>query len=213
MPSQSRSISLVVEADDRGHRPGRRRRRGRRGEPPLAREIRRRAIVDRARRGQGAAYSPTECPTTKSGCSPASVKSGQAGELGRHERRLGDVGLAQALERAGEAQPRRYRSPPPRLRGRRRLARPGRPRSSHAPYPPPGTPAPGSRTPPCPPSHALLAATADQTTPEAGARAPAVVQASVNPNDSWASSTRSPLQCTLPVPRPKVLRRRSTVSS
>ena len=33
----------------------------------------------------------------------------------------------------------------------------------------------------------------------------------MNPNDSVASSTLSPLQCTMPVPRPNVRRRRSTI--
>ena len=154
-----------------------------------------------------AAYSPTEWPTTKSGCKPGVGQAGEAGELGRHERRLGDVGLAEALDRALEAELRRGRTRRPPLRARRRLARPERPRSSHAPYPPPGNPVPGSRTPPCPPSRDLLAATADQTTPEPETRAPAprrASQASVNPNESCASSTLSPLQCTIPVPRPNV---------
>ena len=137
---------------------------------------------------------------------------GQAGELGRHERRLRDVGLAQALDRALEAELGEIeadglrRAVVDRPRGRKGLAH----RTPH-------THLLGTLSREAERHLPLRHATSSQRPrtrlhrePERRPAAPDAPQASVNPNDSCASSTLSPPQRTLPVPRPNVERSRST---
>ena len=100
----------VVETDDRGH--GARRGRGRRGgrEAALAREVRRRAVVDRAGGGERGVLADGVADHVVGREPGARQHRARQASSVVDEGRLRDVGLAQPLDRALEAEPRRGRT-------------------------------------------------------------------------------------------------------
>ena len=93
----------IVEPDDGRHGTGRGRGRCGRRETALARQVRSGAVVDRTGRGQRGVLADRvadDVVRLQARCR----QTGEARKLGRHERRLRDVGLAQALDRPLEAE-------------------------------------------------------------------------------------------------------------
>ena len=197
-----------------GHRAGRRGRRGSGREAALAREVRGGAVVDRPGRGQGRVLADRVADDVV-GPQAGVVQTRQAGELRGHERRLRDVGLAQALDRALEAELGEIEAGRLRCavvdgpRGRKSLAH----RTPHTHFL-------GTLSREAERHLALRHATSSQRprdrlhrSPKRGSARPAV-QASVNPNDSCRVQHRLAVAVHGPGAAARTsLRRRSTVSS